>query len=365
MCLAEFAIVDEAYPFVAKMLLTDDSPRLRSALKYMVYGKDSVFDADRLIDLLAAFEDFSVASKSARGDMDAGPPRPGSSLKLPSQPGKAQTADPWSARSMPNRHSRSQSAADIRSMSNGQASTSTAYNQNGTSSGVPRNWRPSSRPYSSSGAGRTAGAGTYASVDGYGAVPAASWQGNGYDTSTDNKPQLEGQLGSGVTASGMSNSGRPATATAMQVHSGQAKMAGSERADSRQHATTTSNGGSWGSWGRWPPQVIFCTSQMCYAGLENRLSIAVCRVHCWDNALICRCFSQLIYIGSPLCVSRYVSGVFIRVLLKFAGLLDTYVEYEVADVVLLWGICCEILSLWAVSHLYMAATISVPLEAVA
>ena len=33
---AEFAIVDEAYPFVAKMLLTDDSPRLRAALKYMV-----------------------------------------------------------------------------------------------------------------------------------------------------------------------------------------------------------------------------------------------------------------------------------------------------------------------------------------
>jgi len=28
--------VDEAYPFVAKMLLTDDSPRLRAALKYMV-----------------------------------------------------------------------------------------------------------------------------------------------------------------------------------------------------------------------------------------------------------------------------------------------------------------------------------------
>ena len=33
---AEFAIVDEAYPYVAKMLLTDDSPRLRASLKYMV-----------------------------------------------------------------------------------------------------------------------------------------------------------------------------------------------------------------------------------------------------------------------------------------------------------------------------------------
>jgi predicted unusual protein kinase regulating ubiquinone biosynthesis (AarF/ABC1/UbiB family) len=32
----DFAIVDEAYPFVAKRLLTDDSPRLRAALQYMV-----------------------------------------------------------------------------------------------------------------------------------------------------------------------------------------------------------------------------------------------------------------------------------------------------------------------------------------
>lgn len=31
-----FAIVDEAYPYVAKRLLTDDSPRLRAALQYMV-----------------------------------------------------------------------------------------------------------------------------------------------------------------------------------------------------------------------------------------------------------------------------------------------------------------------------------------
>eukprot|EP00891_Asterochloris_glomerata_P005985 jgi/Astpho2/5985/e_gw1.00084.8.1_t len=62
-----FAIVDEAYPFIAQKLLTDNSPRLKAALKYMVYGKDGVFDADRLIDLLSAFEDYSVASKSAQG----------------------------------------------------------------------------------------------------------------------------------------------------------------------------------------------------------------------------------------------------------------------------------------------------------
>jgi len=31
-----FAIVDEAYPFIAKLLLTDQSPRLQASLRYMV-----------------------------------------------------------------------------------------------------------------------------------------------------------------------------------------------------------------------------------------------------------------------------------------------------------------------------------------
>ncbi|KAF6256357.1 ABC1 family-domain-containing protein [Scenedesmus sp. NREL 46B-D3] len=66
----EFALVDEAYPYIAKRLLTDESPRLQASLRYMVYGKQGIFDADRLIDLLNAFESFAVASQSSRGDMD-------------------------------------------------------------------------------------------------------------------------------------------------------------------------------------------------------------------------------------------------------------------------------------------------------
>lgn len=42
----------------------------QAALRYMVYGKAGIFDADRLIDLLNAFESFTVASQSSRGDMD-------------------------------------------------------------------------------------------------------------------------------------------------------------------------------------------------------------------------------------------------------------------------------------------------------
>ena len=228
-CRAEFAIVDEAYPFVAKMLLTDDSPRLRSALKYMVYGKDSVFDADRLIDLLAAFEDFSVASKSAQGDMDVDAPRPGNSFKLPSWPGKAQTA----------------ASSDARRMSNGQASTSAGYSQVGKRQGM------------SGGGNKQAGAGTYASVDGYGSVPASNGQGNGYNTSmSDGGAQHDRRFSNGNGANGMSNG---TGATGIQPYSEQGRRVSSERADSGQHASS-SNGGPWGSWGSWAPQVFhaFC-----------------------------------------------------------------------------------------------------------
>ena len=64
----DFALVDEAYPYIAKRLLTDDSPRLREALRYMVYGKKQVFDADRMIDLLEALETFRQASLMSQGD---------------------------------------------------------------------------------------------------------------------------------------------------------------------------------------------------------------------------------------------------------------------------------------------------------
>ncbi|XP_057540865.1 uncharacterized protein LOC130818712 isoform X3 [Amaranthus tricolor] len=64
----EFAIVDEAYPYIAQRLLTDESPRLRNALRYTIYGKSGVFDAERFIDVMQAFETFIVAAKSGGGE---------------------------------------------------------------------------------------------------------------------------------------------------------------------------------------------------------------------------------------------------------------------------------------------------------
>ena len=62
-----FAIIDEAYPYIARRLMTDESPRLRAALRYMVYGKEGNFDADRLIDLLDALEKFSAVRDEGDG----------------------------------------------------------------------------------------------------------------------------------------------------------------------------------------------------------------------------------------------------------------------------------------------------------
>ncbi|CAJ1405163.1 unnamed protein product [Effrenium voratum] len=60
----DFAIIDEAYPYLSKQLLTNPSDRLRSSFRYMVYGREGVFDADRLIDLLRALEAFRLTERA-------------------------------------------------------------------------------------------------------------------------------------------------------------------------------------------------------------------------------------------------------------------------------------------------------------
>lgn len=53
--------------------MTDESPRLRAALRYTIYGKSGVFDAERFIDVMQAFETFITAAKSGGGeDMNGG-----------------------------------------------------------------------------------------------------------------------------------------------------------------------------------------------------------------------------------------------------------------------------------------------------
>jgi len=63
----DFAIIDEAYPYIAKRLMTDKSPRLKAALKYMVYGREGQFDAEKVIDLLQALEKFTAVRDDGDG----------------------------------------------------------------------------------------------------------------------------------------------------------------------------------------------------------------------------------------------------------------------------------------------------------
>eukprot|EP01041_Mallomonas_annulata_P000891 gene891-1727_t len=63
----EFAIVDEAYPYISKRLMTDDSPRLKAAFRYMIYGKQDELDIDRMIDMLQALEKFAAVKDKGDG----------------------------------------------------------------------------------------------------------------------------------------------------------------------------------------------------------------------------------------------------------------------------------------------------------
>lgn len=62
-----FAIIDEAYPYIARRLMTDKSERLKKALRYMVYGREGEFDAEKVIDLLQALEKFTAVKDEGDG----------------------------------------------------------------------------------------------------------------------------------------------------------------------------------------------------------------------------------------------------------------------------------------------------------
>lgn len=237
-----------------------------------VYGKDSVFDADRLIDLLAAFEDFAVASKSSRGDMDVAPPRPGSSFTLPQAPTLAQPSFATEA-------SRSRSAST--------ASTSTPYGQQTGASYASNSPRSGSRPQYSSNA---TGSGSYSGVNGREGALVINSRGNDYQASfasgsgrADGSSELSAADYNGVSSTNGGSNVYSSTA-GVPSYSGQGRGAGSGRAQSvhptngqgadgqyangqgnqrqlsGQHASSSS-ASSQGSWGNWPSQVkaIACT----------------------------------------------------------------------------------------------------------
>ena len=57
-----FAIIKASYPYVAERLLTDPDPRVRGALRYMLYGDSDALSVDRVIDMVENVNTFAAVS---------------------------------------------------------------------------------------------------------------------------------------------------------------------------------------------------------------------------------------------------------------------------------------------------------------
>ena len=71
-----YAILKECFPYLAKRLLSDDSPRARGALRTLLYGADGTeLKLDKLRDVadgLTSYSSSTVSVASGRGESDAG-----------------------------------------------------------------------------------------------------------------------------------------------------------------------------------------------------------------------------------------------------------------------------------------------------
>jgi len=71
-----YSILQECYPYLAKRLLTDDSPRARNALRTLLYGKDGEeLDLSKLKELSSGFESYTSSTssvESGKGTSDEG-----------------------------------------------------------------------------------------------------------------------------------------------------------------------------------------------------------------------------------------------------------------------------------------------------
>ncbi|GLC37542.1 hypothetical protein PLESTM_000600400 [Pleodorina starrii] len=65
-----YAIVQECLPYLSRRLLTDNNPRMRKALRQLLYGKKNRIDIERLSKLISAFGAFTTNSATAQA---AGP----------------------------------------------------------------------------------------------------------------------------------------------------------------------------------------------------------------------------------------------------------------------------------------------------
>eukprot|EP00798_Chlamydomonas_sp_ICE-L_P030592 gene30592-35603_t len=68
----DYAIIHQCLPYLSRRLLTDNNPRMRAALRQMLYGESTRLDIDRLQRLVGAFSSFSTGT-SCQESITAGP----------------------------------------------------------------------------------------------------------------------------------------------------------------------------------------------------------------------------------------------------------------------------------------------------
>eukprot|EP01083_Nonionella_stella_P089460 249609_1 len=77
---SNYSILKECYPYLAKRLLSDDSPRARGALRTLLYGSssdkgDEVLDLSKLQELSVGLESYTTSTssvESSKGENDEG-----------------------------------------------------------------------------------------------------------------------------------------------------------------------------------------------------------------------------------------------------------------------------------------------------
>ena len=67
--------MQECFPYLAKRLLSDDSPRARGALRTLLYGTGDELNLSKLQEMTSGLESYTVSTasvESSRGETDAG-----------------------------------------------------------------------------------------------------------------------------------------------------------------------------------------------------------------------------------------------------------------------------------------------------
>lgn len=68
----DYSILQECYPYLAKRLISDDSPRARGALRMLLYGKGDELDLSKVQELSTGFESYTSSTSSVESSQGRG-----------------------------------------------------------------------------------------------------------------------------------------------------------------------------------------------------------------------------------------------------------------------------------------------------